>query len=382
MNVALVHESLATRGGAERVFTELIKTFPDASVYALEGPTNGDWGKVTTSFLRYIPASLRRRRLSLPMHPIAPETFDLSAADVVISSSSAFAKGIVTRPTTLHLCYCHAPTRFLWDWHGETVRDAAFGSGRTWALRVILHGFRLWDHAAARRVDQFIANSETTRARIRKYYGRDSDVIYPPVELPPSATPLSTTHPRTYFLFLGRLSPYKRADLVIEAFNKLELPLVVAGEGSELPRLRKLARAGITFLGFVPDEDLAELYARARAVIFPCDDDFGIVPVEAMAAGTPVLALRRGGAMETVIEGVTGEFFDEAEEELLADCVRRFLEQEGSYTVSVLQEHARQFSTDRFRTQIETFVRDTWHRWRAQRTLGKRHRGATSVEEP
>jgi len=298
------------------------------------------------------------------LYPLAPETFDFSAFDVVISSSSAFAKGIVTRPGSLHLCYCHTPPRFLWDLTHEVTADAPPRTLRRHLGTVVLHGLRMWDQLAARRVDQYIANSETTRARIRKYYRRDATVIHPPVHVERFAVSETPVPRKTYFLFVGRLSPYKRAGLAVETFNKLELPLVIAGDGRERARLQKRARKHVQIHGFVPEHELPALYAGARAVIFPSDDDFGLVPVEAMAAGVPVLALRRGGAVETIQEGVTGEFFDAPVEELLGDCVRRFLARESEYEPAQLRAHAARFSANVFRERTERFVGDAWENWK------------------
>lgn len=361
MRLALVHESLTALGGAERVLAELVAAFPEAPIYTLETLVEAPFllGRtLRTSFLNRLPRALRRRRLHLPLLPIAPETFDLSHYDVVVSSASAFSKGIVTRPGTLHICYCHSPTRFLWDAYHRVMEEFPSGTMRRGAFQLLLHGLRLWDRAAARRVDLFLANSETTRARIQKYYGRDATVIPPP--LPPQFVADDAEHPREYFLFVGRLSPYKHASVVLETFNKLELPLVVVGEGREAKKLHQLHGPRVSFRGFVPDQELAALYAGARAVIFPSDDDFGLVPIEAMAQGTPVLALRSGGATETVVEGVTGEFFDEPIEELLADCVRRFLEKERSYNREALRAHAARFSSERFRSEIHAFIENAW----------------------
>lgn len=371
MKVALVHESLTTLGGAERVLKECSRVFADAPIYTLLARPEhaARYSIVHSSFLQRLPLPLRGRFL-WPLYAIAPETFDLSAYDVIVSSSSAFAKGIVTRPGSFHVCYCHSPTRFLWDCYHE-AGGALSGAVPRGLFRFASHPLRMWDAAAARRVDQFIANSETTRQRIRKYYHRDATVIYPPVSVrhPERSEGSTRTRKKSYFLFVGRLSLYKRADLVIQTFNKLELPLVVAGQGRALRDLRRLADRNITFRPEVTDEELPALYAGARALVFPSDDDFGIVPVEAMASGTPVLALRRGGAMETIIEGVTGEFFDEPMEELLADCVRRFLEMERAYESAVLRSHADQFSAERFRREIKTFVERAWDDWRTARAL-------------
>lgn len=367
MKLALVHESLAESWGAERVLTELRAIFPGAPVFVLEsGGTPEEQKNLKVSFIRRLPRWVRRRRWHTPLLPIAPETFDLSAYDVVLSTSSSFAKGIVTRPLTLHLCYCHTPTRFLWDGYaGVRSAFAPWGISRA-VFTVLMHVFRLWDRAAARRVDAFFANSETTRMRLQKYYRRDAVVIPPPNRF--SSWPIKSVEiQRQYFLFVGRLSPYKNARLTIEAFNKLELPLVVAGEGRERRNLESLAGPSITFKGRVSDHTLAELYAGARAVIFPSDDDFGLVPVEAMSFGTPVIALRRGGATETVVEGLTGEFFDEPLEEFLAEAVRRFLDRERSYDRVKIKAQSAPFSTERFRAAVKRHVSETHLKWcRAQ----------------
>jgi glycosyltransferase involved in cell wall biosynthesis len=377
MNVALVHESLTHLGGAERVLRELHGLFPDAPIYALhhdeevvrELLPNAD---VRLSFLRKFPRFMRRReRLLLPLLPVAPETFDLSDFDVVISSASAFAKGVVTRPGTLHLCYCHSPTRYLWDWYPQIFRERNMRGIKRAAVTALLHGLRLWDQSAARRVDLYVTNSQATRARIRKYYGRDAAVIHPPVDIErftsqkdavrrPAAAGIQRDG---YFLVVSRLSPYKRTDLVVNTFNKLELPLVVIGSGSEERKLRRLAGPTVSVRGFVPDSELPRWYAGARAVIFAPEDDFGIVPVEAMASGTPVLAFRGGGALETVVEGVTGEFFDEPVEAFLAEAVRRFLEKERHYDSTILRRHAEQFSRSRFRATFMRFLEKAWDQW-------------------
>jgi glycosyltransferase involved in cell wall biosynthesis len=224
----------------------------------------------------------------------------------------------------------------------------------------------MWDQTSARRVDRFIANSETTRRRIQKYYRRDAEIIYPPVNVD-RFTP--TADNKGYFLLVSRLAPYKRADLVVNTFNKLELPLVVIGTGRDADRLRRAAGRTVTFKGFVSDRELPMWYAGARAVIFPSDDDFGIVPVEAMASGKPVIALRRGGATETIIEGVTGEFFDEPVEAFLAETVRQFLEKEQTYDPLRIRKQAERFSCDVFRTAMTAYVERTWSEWQQGRKI-------------
>lgn len=374
MKVALVHESLTALGGAERVLQELHALFPQAPIYALTHDETFvrsllPGADIHPSFLRHIPRSIRRReRLLLPLLPVVPETFDLSDYDVVISSASAFAKGVVTRPGTLHICYCHAPTRYLWDWYPHVLDDHHLGGIRRGALILLLHYLRMWDQTSARRVDRFIANSQTTRHRIQKYYGRDADVITPPVDI--DRFQVARGH-RGYFLIVSRLSPYKRVDLVVNTFSKLELPLMVVGEGRDQARLARLAGPSVTFRGFVPDSELPSVYAGARAVIFPSEDDFGMVPVEAMASGKPVIAFRRGGALETVVEGETGEFFDEPLEAVLAETIRQFLEKEQQYDPDRIRRHAEQFSRPRFRAAMSQYVEDAWKQWQE---LRKQHR--------
>lgn len=374
MKIALVHESLTHLGGAERVLAELHRMYPAAPIYALHHDKvvvrsllpDAD---VRLSFLRKFPAAVRRReRLFLPLLPVVPETFDLSEYDVVISSASGFAKGVVTRPKTLHISYCHSPTRYLWDWYPQVLTDHHLRGVRKAALLLLFHYLRIWDQSAARRVDRFVTNSAATKDRIRKYYGRVSDVIYPPVDIQAFQP---TPENAGYFLVVSRLSVYKRVDLVVRAFNKLELPLWVVGEGRERPRLERLAEANVHFRGFVPDGELPRVYAGARAVIFASEDDFGIVPVEAMASGKPVIAFRGGGALETVVAGVTGEFFDEPIEAVLAETIRQFLEKESSYDPHVIRRHAEQFSRERFRVEFGAYVERAWRDWQSGRGVSR-----------
>ncbi len=367
MNVALVHESLTAVGGAERVLAALHALYPVAPIYALyhdERVVQSLFpdADIRPSFLRHAPRVIRHHeRLFLPILPVVPETFDLSAYDVVISSASAFAKGVITRPGTLHICYCHSPTRYLWDWYPHVFTDHRLRGLRRGLVTLLLHYLRLWDQAAARRVDLFVTNSLATQSRIRKYYGRDAVVIHPPVDIR-RFTPTKSNE--GYFLVVSRLSPYKRVDLVVNTFHKLELPLIVVGDGRERRRIERLAGPQTTFQGFVSDAELPRLYAGARAVLFAGDDDFGIVPVEAMASGKPVIAYRRGGATETVVEGVTGEFFDEPLEAVLAEAVRQFLEKESSYDPWIIRRHAEQYSRERFQDEMRAFVERSWAEWK------------------
>ncbi len=359
--VALVHDFLLYRGGAENVLRELAEIFPEAPIYTLlknekfcqdffPGKT------IKTSFLQNFPKFLRKRqRFLLPLMPTAVETFDLRDYDLVISSSAAFAKGLVVKTKTQHLAYIHAPMRYVWDWQHEYLQEKRLKGKVKLVTRFLLNYLRLWDRASASRPDLLVANSRYTQKRIEKYYRRSSEVIYPPVEV--ERFKPQKEH-QGYFLTVGRLSGYKRVDLIVDAFLKLKLPLKVVGSGSELERLKKQAGANskIEFLDKVDDEEIKAIYQNCRAFICASEDDFNITAVEAMAAGKPVIALRAGGLQETVLEGKTGEFFDEPVLELLADGVRRFMEKEAQYNPNEIRKRAEQFSREKFRNEIRKLV--------------------------
>ncbi|OGZ35398.1 MAG: hypothetical protein A3A94_00435 [Candidatus Portnoybacteria bacterium RIFCSPLOWO2_01_FULL_43_11] len=396
LKVALVHDYLVRFGGAERVVLALRKIFPEAPIYTLlydEKKMGGFFrgAEIRTSFLQKFPKFLRKHyQVLAPLMPSAVETLDLREFDLVISSSSAFSKGLVLRPKTVHVCYCHNPTRFLWDYSHE------YQSRWPSLKKILFHYLRLWDKSAANRVDYFLANSKITALRIKKYYGREAKVIYPPVGMATrqmssgsvnfpqrgkftrglrSLVALSDTMPARsasvpegilpslqeqssveYFLIVSQLTPYKRIDLAIEAFNKLELPLVIIGEGKDRKRLESLAKENIKFLGFLPDEIISQYYQNCAAFIFSGEDDFGLAPVEAMSFGKPVLAYRAGGATETILEGMTGEFFDDLASESLADGVRRLKMNLKNYSPLVIKKRAEKFSEERFEKEIVEFA--------------------------
>jgi len=367
--VALVHDFLNQYGGAERVLKALHEIFPDSPIYTLLYDFEKMRGEfrnadVRTSFLQSFPRFLRRRhKWLLPLMPTAPETFNLRDFDLVISSSSAFAKGIIVKPKTIHICYCHSPLRYVWDWNEKYLDEHNLGSRRRLLARFLLNYIRIWDRVAADRVDFFIANSKYTQARLKKYYGRESAVVYPPVDVNGDVGRLQCRRPTStaseagdYFLIVSRLSPYKKIEIAVEGMNKLGLPLLVIGEGSPkyFKYLKSIAGPKTKFLGWLPDKKIKEYYAGCRAFLFPGEDDFGIAPVEAMSFGKPVIALRRGGAKETVIEGETGEFFNEPTIEVFADAVRRFRENEKFYDPVKIRAQARNFSKENFQ---ENFLR-------------------------
>ncbi|MDI6778308.1 MAG: glycosyltransferase [Patescibacteria group bacterium] len=368
LKVSLVHDFLNQYGGAERVLETLTEIFPDAPIYTLLFDKEKMRGKfaeadIRPSFLQKFPKFLKRRhKWLLPLMPTAPETFNLRDFDLVISSSSAFAKGIIVKPKTIHVCYCHSPMRYSWDWNEKYLDEQGLGSGRRILARFLLNYIRIWDKVAADRVDFFIANSKTTAARIKKYYGRESVIVHPPVEIDNLETkfPFGNLVSKSggYFLIVSRLSPYKKIEIAVDTMNKLNLPLVVVGEGSPkyVKYLKSIAGPKTKFLGWIPDEKVKKCFAGCRAFLFPGEDDFGITPVEAMSFGKPVIALRRGGATETVVEGETGEFFNEPTIEVMADAVRRFMENEKNYDPQKIRKRAEMYSKDKFVENIKRVI--------------------------
>jgi len=357
--VAIVHDYLVDSGGAERVVIALHAQYPDAPIWtSVMDPqtTFADFRamNVRTSFLQRLPVKKSNYKLLLPLFPLAFESFDLSEYNVIISSASAFAKGVITSPDALHVCYCHTPPRFAWRFH-EYVAQEQIGRPTQAVIQLVVHYLRGLDYAAAQRVDEFIANSQATVRRIRKNYRRDAIVIHPPVAV-------DTFAPRAdlgdYYLVVSRLAPYKRIDLAVEAFNELRMPLKIVGAGIDAARLRKMAAPNIEFLGHVPQTQLAVLYARARAIIFPGIEDFGIVPLEANAAGRPVIAYAAAGALETLVDGVTGVFFREQTTAALAEAVRAM--DVTRFDARTLRQHAERFSQTRFRERIAKFVEEKW----------------------
>ena len=356
MKIALVHDHLIQEGGAERVLQVLGEIWPQAPIYTLLydteklGPLFGN-KEVKTSFLQQWPGALKHYQWFLPLMPTATESHDLMDYDVVISSCSAMAKGIITRSNTLHLCYCHTPTRYLWSDTHRYVEEIKYNRIVKKMIPMVLTKLRGWDQLAAQRVDTFIANSKNVSDRIKKYYRRDSLIIHPPV-----TTDEFQIAPKIerYFLTGGRLVAYKRFDIAISAFNRLGIPLKIFGTGPEETKLRQLAKPNIEFVGKVSQEQLAKLYSQATAFVHPQIEDFGITAVESMAAGRPVIAFAAGGACETVVEKKTGKFFDEQTWEALADTIVRFKPED--YNPLEIKAYAEQFGIQRFETEMKNLV--------------------------
>jgi len=367
MKIALVHDHLIQDGGAEKVLRAFQEVWPLAPTFVLlhdrekSDPAFLD-RDIRPSFLQRMPGGLSRYQWYLPMMPLATEHHNLSDYDIVLSSSSSFSKGVITNPQTLHICYCHTPTRYLWNDMHQYIEDLNYNRLIKRVLPFVLKNLRQWDTMAAQRVDRFIANSETVRDRIKKYYRRPSDIIYPPVQ----TKKFHISQPQNYYLIGGRLVGYKRYDIAIKAFNRLGMALKVFGEGPALEKLKKIAKKNIEFLGRVTDEEKAELYSKCLAFIHPQIEDFGITAVEAMASGRPVIAYEAGGARETVVPGQTGEFMDEQSWEELGTLIIR-LEPE-KYNPETIKEYASQFDETRFCSQIKDYVDLKWREF-GERTI-------------
>ncbi len=360
LKVAIVHDWLNQAGGAEQVLEALKELYPDAPVYTSiydrkRMPAAYQLWDIRISFMQRLPGVTRNHQWYLMLYPLAFEGFDFSGYDLVISNKSAFCHGVVTPPETLHLCYCLTPTRFVWMYQSYRQRED-FGGFFDAVLRLLIPWLRLWDQAAAQRVDQFAAISRAVQQRIHKFYRRDSEIIYPPVDTDrfrPSGQP-----PGDYFLIVSRLVPYKRIDLAVEAFTRLGLPLWIAGEGRDRPALERRAGANVRFLGRVNDEELVMLLQGCRAFVLPGLEDFGIAPLEAMACGRPVIAYAGGGALDTVIEGRTGVFFYEQTPEALAQAVQSF--HPGDFDPAACRAQAERFSRPAFQREIKAFVERQW----------------------
>lgn len=359
--VAIVHYWLVDRRGGERVVEALCELYPQADLFTnvydprpfaqtLAGH------RVRTTFVNALPFARRMLEPYLPLMPLALEQLDLRGYDLVISSESGPAKGVITAPDALHVCYTHSPMRYAWDMYPHYLAEA--GWVKRLAMRPLMHYLRLWDQASAHRPDVVLANSVHTRARIAKYWRREADVLPPPVEVERFAALGERTPAGDYYLCAGQLMGYKRVDLAVDAFAQLGLPLVVAGTGPELARLRVRAPANVRFTGWIPDDELARTIAGCRALVFPGEEDFGIVPVEAMAAGRPVIAYRRGGALDTVIDGETGVLFDEQTCDSLVAAVRRFEAARRTFDARRIARHAREFDRARFLERFAKVVED------------------------
>lgn len=355
MRVAIVHDWLNQIGGAEGVLEALVEIFPGAPIYtSMYWPecmpaAYRDW-QIHTTWMDRLPGIYRHHQPYLLFYPIAFGRLELLGYDLVISNKSAFCLGVRTPPETRHICYCLTPTRFVWNFKGYVGREQVGGAVQR-LVQPFLGWLQRWERGAADRVDAFVAISHEVQARIQCFYNRESAIIYPPV----STARFAPIEDRgDYFLIISRLIPYKRIDLAVRAFTELGLPLWIGGDGRDRASLEAIAGPNVRFLGYVPDEELGRLLARCRAFVFPGLEDFGITPVEAMAAGRPVIAYAGGGALDYVVEGVTGAFFHEQTPGSLADAVRRF--DEAAFDPASVRAHAEQFDKSVFKTKLGEFV--------------------------
>lgn len=369
--VAIIHHWLTTRRGGERVLEAFCRILPHADIYTIVcNPellsTSVKDHRITTSWIQKLPGAVHHYPCYAPLFPLAVEDFDLSNYDLVVSSDAAVCKGVLTRPETCHVCYCHSPMRYAWTAY-PVYRDSIDNSLKRFFFSLSMHYLRVWDHAAASRVDYFVANSRSVAARIQKYYRRRATVIYPPVEV--SRFEIGNDI-QDYYLVAGQLVPYKRIDLAIEAFNELQRPLWIAGEGPEYRRLKRMARGNIRFLGKTSDEDWTKLLIQCRALIFPGEEDFGIVVVEANACGRPVIALARGGATEIVNPELNGLLFTDESAPSLIKAVEMFETIEQRFVPARIRETTLNFGEERFRGEFISYLEGTLKDFNASRQGG------------
>jgi glycosyltransferase involved in cell wall biosynthesis len=356
MHLALVHDWLNQIGGAEDVLETLVGMFPGAPIYTSmhwrEGmPTAYRAWDIRPSWMDHLPGIYRHHQPYLPLYPLTFSRLDLSGYDLVLSNKSGFCHGVQTGET-VHVCYCLTPTRYVWNFETYAAQEAIPPAIKV-ILRPLVALLRRWDYQAAQRVNHFVAISREVQKRIRRYYHRDATVIHPPVDV--NRFQPASAHD-DYYLIVSRLIPYRRVDLAVQAFNRLGLPLTIAGDGRDRSRLEGQAGSNITFLGHVPDEELPDLFARCRAYVLPGTEDFGIAPVQAQAAGRPVIAYAGGGAHDTVVEGDTGFFFYEPTPEALAAAVRAF--DPDAISPRACRAHAERFAVEVFRDELSRFIQE------------------------
>ncbi len=358
MRVAIIHDWLYTKGGAEKVLEVFFEIFPNADLFTLvcHLPENRDFLKnipIYTSFLQKIPFSKKYFKHYLPFFPFAIESFDLKNYDLVISSSYAVAKGVLTHPDQTHICYCHSPIRYAWDMYHTYIKEHKIKGIKGVFIKYILHKIRIWDVISSNRVDYFIANSNFVKKRIQKIYRRDALVINPFVDTEKFKL---FEKKEDFYLTASRLVPYKKTKLIVEAFNKNGKKLVVIGDGEELFEIKKIAKKNIKVLGYQKDEVLISYMQRAKAFVYAALEDFGIVPIEAASCGTPVICYEKGGVLDSMIEGKTGIFFKEQNIDSINEAIERFEKMDFNY--KEISKEIQKFSKDNFKKQIISFIKE------------------------
>ena len=361
--IAVVHEWLVDHSGSEKVLEQMLQVFPEADLFSVVEFLPDDLRyyiqhkKVTTTFIQRLPFARKYYRNYLPLMPLAIEQLDVSAYDIVISNSHAVAKGVITSSDQLHICYCHSPIRYAWDLYHQYLREAGLTRGVKGVLaKAFLHYLRQWDLSTVNRIDHFIANSQYIARRIDKVYRRSATVIHPPIDVAGFAV---RSDKEDFFLAASRFVPYKRMDLIVRAFAALpDQRLVVIGDGPDFDKVKAEAGSNVELLGFQPFEVLKDYMQRSQAFVFAADEDFGMIPVEAQACGTPVIAYRKGGVLETVVEESTGLFFSEQSVASIAEAVRKFEAMKTLFDPATIRAHAEAFSVQTFKTQFKRLVQE------------------------
>ena len=361
MKVALIHDWLTVIGGSEKVFKEIASLFPEADIYTLVSrketiTTMGlDQHQIINSFIQTLPFAKTKYRWYLPFFPLAVEQFDLSAYDLIISSSHAVAKGVLTNSNQIHVCYCHSPMRYAWDLHHQYLKESKLHNGlKGIIVKYILHRIRQWDIISTNRVDYFIANSAYISKRIKKIYNRESIVIYPNVAVDDFEL---TEQKEDFYVTCSRFVPYKKIDLIVEAFNNMpDKKLIVIGDGPDFKKVKKLSAGNIVLMGYQPFEVLKHYLSKAKAFVFAAEEDFGILPVEAQACGTPVIAFGKGGVTETVIENKTGVYFNEQTVPSIIAAIRLFENSSTILSPAEISKHAGLFSSQRFNLGLSNYL--------------------------
>ncbi len=361
MKVALIQDWLTVIGGSEYVFKEIASLFPEADIYTLVAREETikslglEQHKVTTSFIQKLPFAKTKYRNYLPLFPLAVEQFDLSSYDLIISSSHAVAKGVLTHSGQVHVCYCHSPMRYAWDLYHQYIKESGLDKGiKGFFAKLVLHRIRQWDIISTNRVDYFISNSNYIGKRIKKIYNRESVTIYPNVAVEDFEVCLER---EDFYFTCSRLVPYKKIDLIVKAFNNMpDKQLIVIGDGPDFKKIKKLAAANIVMMGYQPFEVLKHYLSKAKAFVFAAEEDFGILPVEAQACGTPVIAYGKGGLTETVIENYTGVYFTEQTESSIVEAISFFENNLKIFNPVEIAKHASLFSSKRFKQELNNYL--------------------------
>jgi glycosyltransferase involved in cell wall biosynthesis len=365
MKIAIVHDWLVGYAGGEKVLEQILTVYPGANLFSIVDFLSTEQRgfiknkAVNTSFIQKLPFAKTKYRQYLPLMPLAIEQFDLSGYDLIISSSHAVAKGVLTGPDQLHISYVHSPIRYAWDLQHQYLQESGLDRGiKGWAAKWMLHNIRLWDARTANGVDWFVANSHFIARRIWKAYRREAQVIYPPVDIKNFSL---STKKENFYLTASRMVPYKKIDIIVEAFSQMpDKKLVVIGDGPDYKKVKSKAGRNVEILRYQPSEVLKDYMQRAKAFVFVAEEDFGITPVEAQACGTPVIAYGKGGVLETCIDGKTGVLFDEQAIEGLISGVKRFSELQDTFDPFEIRSNAERFSEETFRQRFKAFVSEKW----------------------